>query len=212
VRIDGMSIRQASQDRTYLVLAPGVGGEVQITSSFGWSVQRTFDVWDGGYTHGAVPQVVKFFNDIGITDSTTDGAGAFYLNASMIIALVYNSTGIARAPSSGAFNGVYGVGTCKNCLGVQAGAAGGFIGSWVGVSSSASSDGSAMTFGSGNVSNATFSFVDAAGNDYHLVPSASSNPGVRGKGENLTTSFTSDIDGDPRPATGAWDIGADQVP
>ena len=211
VRIDGMSIRQTSTDRTYLVLAPGIGGEIQITNSFGWSVQRTFDVWDGDYAPGGTMHVVKFFNDIGVTDSTTDPAGAFYLNSSKIAAYVYNSTGIARAPSSGAFNGVYGVGVCKNCLGVQVGSAGGFIGSWVSVSTSASNDGSAMTFGANNVSNQVFSFVDSASNDYHLVKSSSSNGGVRGKGENLSTSFTTDIDGDARPAMGGWDIGADQV-
>lgn len=207
-----MSIRQAAADRTYLVLAPGNGGEVQITNSFGWSVQRTFDVWDGDFPAGSSTHVVKFFDDIGVTDSTTDGAGAFYLNSSKIAAYVYNSTGIARAPGSGAFNGVYGVGTCKNCLGVQEGSAAGFLGSWVSVSTSTSNDASATTFGASNASNQTFSFVDRATNDYHLVKDPSSNPGVRAKGENLSTSFTTDIDGDARPATGAWDIGADQVP
>lgn len=212
VRIDGMSIRQASGDRTYLVLAPGIGGEVQVTNSFGWSLQRTFDVWGGGFTAGPTLHVVKFFNDIGITDSTTDGAGAFYLNSAKISAYVYNSTGIARAPSSGAFNDVYGVGTCKNCLGVRVGAAGGFIGSWTSVGTSASNDGSVTTFGSNNFSNQAFSFVDSAANDYHLVTDPALNPGARGKGENLSTSFTTDIDGDARPATSGWDIGADQVP
>lgn len=52
-------------------------------------------------------------------------------------------------------------------------------------------------------------FVDAAAKDYHL---AASDTVARGAGINLTASgITTDIDGDARHATGAWDIGADQV-
>ena len=52
-------------------------------------------------------------------------------------------------------------------------------------------------------------FVDAAAKDYHLSPADTV---ARGAGVNLTASgITTDIDGDARPATGAWDIGADQV-
>jgi hypothetical protein len=211
VRIDGMSIRQANNDRTYFVLTPGIGGEVHISNSFGWSLQRTFDMYDGGYTHGTRTDVVKLWNDIGITDSTTDSAGAFYVNAA-ISAHIYNSTGVARAPSSGAFNDVFGTGTCKSCLAVQLGSAAGFVGTWVAVNTSASSDGSVGTLGPGNLANQTFSFVNDTGNDYHLVSDPSKNTGVRAKAENLSSSFTTDIDGDARPAMGNWDIGADQVP
>ena len=52
-------------------------------------------------------------------------------------------------------------------------------------------------------------FKDAAAKDYHL---AAADTVARGAGVNLTASgITTDIDGDARPATGAWDIGADQV-
>ena len=51
--------------------------------------------------------------------------------------------------------------------------------------------------------------VNAANNDYHL---AAADTVARGAGVNLTASgITTDIDGEARPATGAWDIGADQV-
>ena len=48
-------------------------------------------------------------------------------------------------------------------------------------------------------------FENVSGNDYHL--SASS--GLIGQGANLYSSFTTDIDGDEWPSSGAWDIGFD---
>jgi len=57
----------------------------------------------------------------------------------------------------------------------------------------------------------TFSFVDAANNDFHLAPTDTA---ARNAGTNLATDsvlpFTTDIDGSYRGA--AWDIGADEVP
>lgn len=56
----------------------------------------------------------------------------------------------------------------------------------------------------------TVEFVDATNHDYHL---AATDTVARGAGVNLTSSgITTDIDGETRPATGAWDIGADYVP
>ena len=56
----------------------------------------------------------------------------------------------------------------------------------------------------------TFSFVDAANKNYHLT---SSDVGAKGAGINLSADaawpFTTDIDGQLRPSSGAWDIGAD---
>ncbi|MBA4389213.1 MAG: hypothetical protein C0404_14665, partial [Verrucomicrobia bacterium] len=70
------------------------------------------------------------------------------------------------------------------------------------------SDGSAMQ-GTGNYANRTFTFVNAAGLDYHL---ASTDTGARELGLNLLAQggdFADDVDGDAR--IGAWDIGADEV-
>jgi hypothetical protein len=56
----------------------------------------------------------------------------------------------------------------------------------------------------------TFSFVDAASKNYHLT---ASDAGARGAGINLSTDpnlpISTDIDGQLRPYSGAWDIGAD---
>ena len=48
-------------------------------------------------------------------------------------------------------------------------------------------------------------FVDAAGGDFHLSPTS----GLIGQGANLYSDFTTDIDGDTWPSSGAWDIGFD---
>lgn len=55
----------------------------------------------------------------------------------------------------------------------------------------------------------TVAFVNAAARDYHL---AAGDTVARGAGVNLTASgITTDIDGETRPSSGAWDVGADQV-
>ena len=54
-----------------------------------------------------------------------------------------------------------------------------------------------------NVTSAAF--VNAAANNFHLA----SGSALIGAGVNLYSTFTTDIDGDTWPATGAWDIGFD---
>jgi hypothetical protein len=57
--------------------------------------------------------------------------------------------------------------------------------------------------GTGAINGGNPGFVNAAGGDYHLT----SNSILRGKGTNLSYLFTTDKDGNPRPASGAWEIG-----
>ncbi|MBV8199064.1 MAG: hypothetical protein JOZ15_00425, partial [Acidobacteria bacterium] len=52
------------------------------------------------------------------------------------------------------------------------------------------------------------SFVDPGNGDFHLLASDTC---ARGEGSTLSNLFTWDIDGNPRPATSAWDAGASQV-
>jgi hypothetical protein len=52
---------------------------------------------------------------------------------------------------------------------------------------------------------ASGAFVNAASNDFHLA----SGSALIGAGTNLYSDFTTDIDGDTRPSSGAWDIGLD---
>lgn len=53
----------------------------------------------------------------------------------------------------------------------------------------------------------TFGFVNSGSGDYHLT---SSDGGAKGYGTNLYATFTTDIDGQARPSSGAWCIGADE--
>lgn len=86
-----------------------------------------------------------------------------------------------------------------------------YAASWgfAGLGSNNASSGTAATGASpegGGVNNITSAaFVNAASNDFHL----SSGSVLRGAGVNLYSTFTTDIDGDTWPSSGAWDIGFD---
>ena len=58
-----------------------------------------------------------------------------------------------------------------------------------------------------NAVTGTATFVDAANGDWHL---AATDTVAKGAGANLYSSFTTDIDGQTRPASGAWCIGCDE--
>ncbi len=99
----------------------------------------------------------------------------------------------------------YGIVTAKNCL--AQGCADGFNGTFSAASDYNCSDIAGDAPGAHSVTG-TVQFRDAANNDFHL---ATADTVARGAGVNLTSSgITTDIDGQTRPATGAWDIGADQ--
>lgn len=68
-------------------------------------------------------------------------------------------------------------------------------------------DGASLPTGTGNRTNQTFAFVDAAGGNYHL---RGDDAGAREQGINLSALFAKDIDGQVRK--GLWDIGADERP
>ncbi|MCK5592285.1 MAG: hypothetical protein KAI72_10055, partial [Candidatus Pacebacteria bacterium] len=74
-----------------------------------------------------------------------------------------------------------------------------------------SDDGSADSYGDdgSGIQNAVFSFVDAAGGDYHLSFGDTSGAKDGGASDPFSGKYTDDIDGNNRP-TGAWDIGADE--
>lgn len=92
----------------------------------------------------------------------------------------------------------------KNCL--SKGASVGFIGTFTGSSNNAEDDGNGAP-GSNPRSGVTFTFVNAAADDFHL---ASTDTGAKGFGisDPGSGAFDDDIDGQTRGAT--WDIGFDQ--
>lgn len=94
--------------------------------------------------------------------------------------------------------------TVKNCL--AQGCANGFNGTFSASSDYNCSDISEDAPGAHSVTG-TVQVKDSANKDFHL---AAADTVARGAGVNLTASgITTDIDGETRPATGAWDIGAD---
>ena len=62
------------------------------------------------------------------------------------------------------------------------------------------------TAGLDNLTTSEFVSVISGSEDFHLASGATS----IGAGTNLYSTFTDDIDGDTRPSSGAWDIGADE--
>lgn len=93
----------------------------------------------------------------------------------------------------------------RNCL--ASGCTNGFTatGDWYTGSDYNASDLASDAPGANSRNSQTFTFVDAANDDFHL---ASSDTGALGFGIDLSGTFTTDIDGETR--TGTWDIGADE--
>lgn len=69
----------------------------------------------------------------------------------------------------------------------------------------ASSDTSANVFTNYLTGITSAAFANAAGNDFHLAATSA----LIGAGVNLYSTLTTDVDGDARPSSGAWDIGFD---
>lgn len=126
---------------------------------------------------------------------------AFYARGS---ARLYNC--VARGAGTGFFRN--GTGTiAKNCLADNNSTADFTSTGWgAGTSNNASSDGTAP--GTDSRTSQTFSFVNAAGNDFHL---ATNDTGAMNHGVDLSAdadfAFDDDIDGD---TFGTWDIGFDE--
>jgi hypothetical protein len=159
-------------------------------------------------------------NIFGFIDSDPGASGACY----RINCLAYDAyCGYSSDSSTWATNNLYNynctghsnainwldVQKCVNCLSANptTGAGYGFyVTGSTGHSYNASDDDTAN--GTGARDNQTFTFVDAANDDYHL---AANDAGARGYGTTNPGSglYSTDIDGQTRAAP--WDIGADQV-
>lgn len=123
-----------------------------------------------------------------------------YVNANDGTNAIYNCT---------AANCTYGytedtAGVLKNCLATACTV--GFVGTWTGSDYNAEDDGNGAP-GANSRSAVTFTFVNAASDDYHLgsADAGAKNYGVSNPGSGL---FSDDIDGGTR--SGSWDIGMDE--
>ncbi len=235
VWVDGLSIQQsrflggptdAQQDnRIFIAHTMHNGADVRFSHCYGENANpiataygRCFDVADDIGPLGAVPTVVRIWNDIGVTRSSDMYSAAFAPNTADDV-YVYSCTGVA--PNAGhAFGSGDDRGTAKsaivvNGLGDTIGntalltqAAPPFVMSFTAVNDNSINSGSDTTPDAGNVLNQTFSFVDAGG-DFRLT---AADTGARGRGRDLSAdailAFDDDINGNPR--VGAWDVGASQ--
>lgn len=129
----------------------------------------------------------------------------FLMDAGSSNALLYNCTAIGNAVQGIDVN----ESTCvvTNCLSSSNPAD--FTGA-VGAGSTTNASSDATAPGTSPRINQTFTFVNAAGNDYHL---SQDDAGAKDFGTDLSTdamfAFNDDIDGNKRPLV--WDIGVDEV-
>jgi hypothetical protein len=217
VRIDGLSLLRSTMGfgRSYYVETQGTGGEIWISNSFGWSTipapSKIYDIWDtNAALVGSAYTVVKLWNDIAINDATDEPRGGFYVNSDRGEAYIDACT--AYVMGGGAFvQASLSRATIKNSIGVSTSVNPAFVtdNNFVGIESSAANDASigGPVNGTNNTASLPITFRNTAAHDLHLDPAVAA---LRGTGLDLSSSFSTDIDGDPRPA-GAWDIGADQV-
>jgi len=216
-RVDGLSIKQESDGRTYFVYNFYGYGEVWISNCFGWYAVTSASAYDVYDIFSVGPVTVKLWNNIGISDSSDSSSEAFFFNDPDSIVYAYNNTGISE--NGRAFRRGAGTAYVSNALGIT-GNNTAFLNFANGsVNYSASNDGTADDFaGTGNKVDQSFSFIDSANNDYHLAPTdtvAKDNGTSTAADTNLA--FITDIDGQARGSSATttagglgWDIGADE--
>jgi hypothetical protein len=119
-------------------------------------------------------------------------------------ATIYNC-GVANSSYRGYTSGS-GTAVAKNSFAFNCG------NNWAASFSAANSSNNATSSGSDNAPGdssvfgiTSAAFVDSDGGNYHLAAGSA----LIGAGVNLYSTFTTDIDGDERPSSGAWGIGFD---
>jgi hypothetical protein len=238
VWLEGLSIRQERilggvtdpnyDNRVFMVHTGSQGSDIRISHCFGQQAvtstfARTFDFFED-LPSGGKSTTVRVWNSIGITDSADPGSAAFLSNGKAAT-FWFNCTGIATngasafysddlvagAPAATVVNGL-GYSDGGQAVHIQ-GLAAKFSISFTAVNDTSINPSTNATEQSSNRLGQTFSFAGADAGDYHL---AAEDQGARGFGENLSASsvfpFADDIDGQLRPTTGPWDLGADEFP
>jgi hypothetical protein len=129
----------------------------------------------------------------------------FVANAGSTNAANYDNCTVVDNIAGNGWNYLSGVGVCTNCLADNSGD-GDFesSGTWTGSDYCATSDTTSPDSGANNRTEQTFTFVSEAGDDFHL---ALADAGAKGFGNDLSASFTDDIDGD---TISDWPIGFDE--
>jgi hypothetical protein len=219
VRIDGLQVRvtsvNADGEEGVLVYYSGTGGDVRISNNIirgVGSANSSYPYHNGieVYNDTGASGTLKIWNNIVYDFQMTSGshymASCLHMSASGFTAYAYNNT--TYGCNAGIYQN-YSTVYAKNNI-VQANLLKGFDGTFASGSDYNISDMTSAP-GSHSKTSTTVSFVNVTNRNFHL---SSSDTAARGAGINLTSdpnlSFSTDIDGDPRPSSGAWDIGADK--
>jgi hypothetical protein len=212
VRLDGLSmVQRIVASRGFFVSNITGTGEIHISNCFSW-VENVASSRDGFDFLTLDAVTVKIWNNIAISDSTDTGSYGYIFNDVNITVYSYNNTAIVNGGKGFMHPGatVY----IKNCLSQSvSGVAYALSGGTYNMEYSASDDGTADDWGgTGNRVDQTFTFVDAANDNFHI---AATDAGAREYGTNLSADaiipFSTDIDGGVRPIGAAWDMGADET-
>jgi len=181
--VDGLRVKRSG----YCFL-PGIDSPTNVFQNC--LAQTTSNTYAFATTHTNNHVYPRLINCIAIGNGT--GIGYYQIfHASRLRAAAYNCVAANYATGF-----VTGGSDIKNCIAFNCTT--GFNGT--ARTTSASSD------GTGNITGITSAdFVDSANGDFHLAPGSA----LIGAGTNLYSDFTTDIDGDTRPSSGAWDIGFD---
>lgn len=162
---------------------------------------------------------IKITNCLAKSVANAAGASFYIPDATAICCLAYESTrtGFGLNAGSSTYNctsaecrfGFSADSTApiiKNCVSYNSSYSNYFNVTGTNCDYNATSTGSDDAPGANSViSVASGDFVNAASNDFHLA----SGSALIGAGTNLYSTFTTDIDGDTWPSSGAWDIGFD---
>ncbi len=192
VRIYGIEASMPSQNNYLMYIHTAAAGEIRVAYCLLHGGARGIDDRSGGSGH-------YFYNNI-IFDClqgiVSNGSNSTY---------IYNNTIVD------AERGLYMLGTATNKIAKNNLVDNPSIEAYAGVfdptsdyNASSTSD---TTGGANDRASQTFTFANAAGNDYHLASNdaGAKDYGVSDPGSGL---FSDDIDGDTR--SGSWDIGADE--
>jgi hypothetical protein len=205
-RIEGLQFQVlgvAQNDISELTVNNAGAGEILISQNIFQGYTSAYNNFVGANALSTGTGKLRIWNDLfdGFQRSTGMAMACIQVNANTgMVVSVLNCTMV---------NSFYGIavngGTVSAINDIAQGCSHGFYGAYQSNSDYNISNVFADAPGTNSQNHVTVIFANAGASDYHLAPSDTI---ARGKGSNLSTYFTVDIDNETRPAL--WDVGMDQ--